>query len=156
MRDPQSNYCRCECTGRPAFTLVTAIFLITILFLLSAYMIGFRVYQEAGVTLDTRGTRAYAAARAGVEWGAYQALRTGPCVTGTTSLALAGTLAGLYCTATVRFKRSRTMRLALVSRYAISRRRRATNLSEWPGTCPNPAPGANYAERQITIIVGQP
>lgn len=137
------------------FTLVTAIFLITILFLLSAFMIGFRVYQDASVSLDTQGTRAYAATRAGAEWGAYQALRAGPCVTGTTSLALAGTLAGY--TATVQLQAS-TYDEAGTSITICNITATACNqpVGVAPGTCPNPAPGANYAERQITIIVGQP
>ena len=49
------------------FSLVTAIFLITILMLLSAYMIGCRVFQDSSISLDTLATRAYAAARAGVD-----------------------------------------------------------------------------------------
>jgi MSHA biogenesis protein MshP len=136
------------------FTLVTGVFLITLLFLLSAFMISFRVYQDAGVSLDTLGTRAYAAARAGAEWGAYQALRPGPCVTGTTSLALAGTLAGY--TATVQIQAS-TYDEAGTNITMCNITATACNqpVGGPPGTCPNPAPGANYAERQITAMVGQ-
>ena len=75
------------------FTLVSAVFLIAILAALSAYMINFRVYQDAAVALDTLGTRAYAAARSGIEWGAYNSLQNNACAA-STSIALAGTLGG--------------------------------------------------------------
>jgi MSHA biogenesis protein MshP len=136
------------------FTLVTAIFLITILFLLSAFMIGFRVYQDASTSLDTLGTRAFAAARSGVEWGAYQALRPGPCALGTTttSLALAGTLsaytATVAITGTSYNEAGTTITICSITATACNQ--------PAAGSCPNASPGANYAERQITSTVGQP
>ena len=142
---------QCRASSQRGFTLVTGIFLITILFLLSAFMIGFRVYQESSVSLDTLGTRAFAAARSGVEWGAYQALRPGPCVTGTTSLALAGTLAGY--TATVQLQAS-TYDEAGTTVTMCSITSNACNQPSG-GSCPNASPGANYVERQITTMVGQ-
>ena len=146
-------------SGRPAprlkrqtgFALVTGVFLITMLFLLSAYMIGFRVYQDSSVSLDTLGTRAFAAARSGVEWGAYQALRPGPCAAGTTSLALAGTLSGY--TATVTLAPS-TYNEAGTTVTMCSITSNACNQPSG-GSCPNASPGANYVERQITTMVGQ-
>lgn len=135
------------------FTLVTAVFLITILFLLSAFMIGFRVYQEASISLDTLGTRAFAAARTGVEWGAYQALRPGPCALGTTttSLTLAGTLSGYTATVAITGT-SYNEAGATVTMCSIT-----SNACNQPsgGNCPNATPGANYVERQITSTVGQ-
>jgi len=135
------------------FALVTGIFLITILMLLSAFMISFRVYQESGVTLDTLATRAFAAARAGVEWGMYQSLRPGPCAVGGTSasLALGGTLSGFTATVTVTGS-AYDVAGATVSMCSI-----ASNACNQPagGNCPNAAPGPNYAERQVTATVGQ-
>lgn len=147
-----------NCTGihgrkhlQRGFALVTGVFLITMLFLLSAYMIGFRVQQDASISLDTLGTRAYAAARSGAEWGAYQALRPGPCAPGTTSLPLGGTLSGYIATVTVtQFTYNEAG--ATVTICSI-----VSNACNQPsgGNCPNPAPGANYVERQITTMVGQ-
>ena len=137
-------------SAQRGFTLVASIFLITILFLLSAYMIGFRVYQEAGVTLDMLGTRAHAAARAGAEWGLYNSLRNNACA-GSTALALGGTLTGY--TATVTCARSPFNEAgATVNVDTI-----VANACNQPaaGDCPNNAPGANYVERQITVTVGQ-
>ncbi len=145
-------YCRIH--AQRGFALVTGIFLITILFLLSAYLIRFRIYQDSSISLDTLGTRAYAAARSGVEWGAYQSLRPGPCAVGTTttSLAFGGTLSAYTATVVVtgvQFNEAGT----IVTMCSIT-----SNACNQPtgGNCPNAAPGANYAERQITVTVGQP
>jgi MSHA biogenesis protein MshP len=132
------------------FTLVTAIFLITILFALSAFMVSFRVYQDSSTSLDTLGTRAFAAARSGVEWGAYNSLRNNTCAA-STSLALTGTLAGY--TATVTCTRSAYNEAGTPVSVDII----VVNACNQPsgGNCPNPAPGANYVERQISVSVGQ-
>lgn len=132
------------------FTLVTAIFLITILFALSAFMVSFRVYQESSTSLDTLGTRAFAAARSGVEWGTYNSLRNNTCAA-STSLALAGTLAGY--TATVTCTRSAYNEAGT----PVSVDTIVANACNQPtgGNCPNPAPGTNYAERQVTATVAQ-
>ena len=137
-------------SSQRGFTLVTAIFLITILFLLSAFMIAFRVYQESSVSLDTLGTRAYAAARSGVEWGAYNSLRNNTCAA-TTALTLGGTLAGF--TATVTCSRSAYNEAGTT----VNMDTIVANACNQPaaGNCPNAAPGQNYVERQITVTVGQ-
>lgn len=151
MINPVQTRIQCRASTQRGFTLVTGIFLITILFLLSAYMIGFRVYQDASVSLDTLGTRAFAAARSGVEWGAYQALRPGPCVAGANSLALGGSLTGYTATVTL------TPAPYNEAGTAVTICNISSNACNQPaaGVCPNPAPGANYAERQITTMVGQ-
>ena len=132
------------------FTTVAAAFLVSILGLLSAFLVGLRVNQDSALVLDTVGTRAFAAARAGVEWGAYDALRNGTCA-GTTSIALGGTLAGY--TATVACTR-RTYNEAGTD---ITVDTIVANACNQPnaGACPNLSPGANYAERQVTITVAQ-
>ena len=57
------------------FSLVTAIFLLVVLGGLGAMMMTFFTAQQQSSALDVVGTRAYHAARAGIEWGAYQVLR---------------------------------------------------------------------------------
>ena len=135
-------------TTQRGFALVSGIFLITILFLLSAWLIGFRVQQDSSLTLDALGTRAYAAARAGAEWGAYNSLRNGACAP-STAVTFGATLAGY--TATVTCSRSAYDEGgAIVNVDTI-----VANACNQPagGTCPNAAPGPNYVERQITITV---
>ena len=65
------------------FALVTAIFVLVVLALLGAGMVALSTTQHVGQARDLLGTRAYFAARAGLEWGVYQ-------VTATASLGAAG------------------------------------------------------------------
>jgi MSHA biogenesis protein MshP len=72
------------------FALILALFLIVTLAAIGAYMLTVsNVQVETGV-MDEQGARAYQAARAGIEWGAYQVLQnpagafaTTNCVAGT-------------------------------------------------------------------------
>lgn len=59
------------------FSIVSAIFLLVVLAFLGAAMVTFSTNQHQSVAMDVMGVRAYQAARAGVEWGAYQVLRGG-------------------------------------------------------------------------------
>ena len=72
------------------FALILALFLIVSLATIGAYLLTVsNVQVETGI-MDEQGARAYQAARAGIEWGAYQVLQnpggafvTGNCVAGT-------------------------------------------------------------------------
>ena len=57
------------------FSLVTAIFILVILAGLGASMVTFSTAQHSTVAMDIQSARAYQAARAGIEWGAYAALK---------------------------------------------------------------------------------
>jgi MSHA biogenesis protein MshP len=59
------------------FLLPAAIFILVILAALGAYALNITSIQQATSTQDVQGARAYQAARAGVEWGAYQVLSPG-------------------------------------------------------------------------------
>ncbi len=68
------------CNGAPrhaqhGFSLVTAIFILVILAALGAAMVTFSSAQHGTVAMDMQSARAYQAARAGIEWGAYEALK---------------------------------------------------------------------------------
>ena len=87
------------------FSLVTAIFLLVVLGGLGAMMMTFFTAQQQSSALDVVGTRAYHAARAGIEWGAYQVLRNpgvgfeAACLLGpTTQNHVAGTFLGTLST----------------------------------------------------------
>ncbi len=56
------------------FALVTAIFLVVVLAALGTFMVSISTTHQAEGMLDLQGARAYQAARAGVEWGAWQAM----------------------------------------------------------------------------------
>lgn len=73
------------------FVLPTAIFLLVVLAALATYMVSLSRTSHISSALDVQGTRALLAARAGIEWGAWQLLRNSSCAAG--SVALTGTLA---------------------------------------------------------------
>lgn len=60
--------------ARRGFALVSAIFLIVILAALGTFMVTLSTVQHTTSTQDLQGTRAYHAARTGIDWGAYQVL----------------------------------------------------------------------------------
>ena len=57
------------------FSLMSAIFLLVVMTLLGAYVVTLATSQQTAQALDVEGVRAYQAARAGVEWGAWQMLQ---------------------------------------------------------------------------------
>ncbi|MDZ4210820.1 MAG: hypothetical protein U1C59_03795 [Methylotenera sp.] len=59
------------------FLLPAAIFILVILAALGAYALNITSVQQSTSTQDVQGSRAYQAARAGVEWAAYQVLAPG-------------------------------------------------------------------------------
>ncbi|MEQ1600632.1 MAG: hypothetical protein ABL885_02560 [Methylophilaceae bacterium] len=63
--------------AQQGFLLPAAIFLLVILAGLGAYALNISSVQQATSTQDVQGARAYQAARAGVEWAAYQVLAPG-------------------------------------------------------------------------------
>lgn len=76
------------------FAIASAIFLLVVLALLGAMVVTLSNTQQIGQTRDMLGSRAYYAARAGIEWGIYQALRNSSCTASSTLPALAGAAAG--------------------------------------------------------------
>jgi len=58
------------------FTIVSAIFILVVLATLGAFMVTISTTQQIGSALDVQGTRAYQAARSGIEWGVYQVQAT--------------------------------------------------------------------------------
>jgi len=57
------------------FSLISAIFLLVVVTLLGAYVVTLSTSQHTAEALDVEGARAYQAARAGVEWGAFELLQ---------------------------------------------------------------------------------
>jgi MSHA biogenesis protein MshP len=57
------------------FTIVSAIFLIVVLAALGAFAVTVSGLNQGSSALDLQGARAYQAARAGIEWGAFQLLQ---------------------------------------------------------------------------------
>jgi MSHA biogenesis protein MshP len=57
------------------FTIAASIFLVVILAALGAFVATVSGLEQSSSALDMQGSRAYQAARAGIEWGAYQVLQ---------------------------------------------------------------------------------
>ncbi len=86
------------------FALVVAIFLLVVLASLGVYIVKISGVQHATINIALQGSRAFEAARTGIEWGAYQALDAGACPAATTLNLTEGGLAGfdvdVTCTTT--------------------------------------------------------
>jgi MSHA biogenesis protein MshP len=138
--------------------LVTAIFLLVVLAGLAVAMVSLSGAQQAGSALDVQGARAYQAARAGIEWGLYQNLRTpGRQCLASSSFALpaTSTLRGFVvtvtCTSTPAPPTAPADSAAALVRYVITAT--ACNLQPANGACPNPSNNPDYVERQIVVTI---
>lgn len=127
------------------FALVSAIFLLVVLALLATMMVSLSSTQQIGQVRDVLGSRAYFAARAGIEWGLYQALRNGSCTASSTLPALAGSAQGFAvqvgCVASGPFDEGGTT----VWVYKLT------------ATATQGTPGAHdYVDRQLMSVVSTP
>lgn len=61
------------------FALMAALFIIVTLAAIGTYLLTVSTGQVAAAAQDEQGARAYQAARAGIEWGAYQVLISSSC-----------------------------------------------------------------------------
>lgn len=132
------------------FSLVSAIFLLVVIAGLGAVAVTVSTTQHQASALDVQGARAYQAARAGIEWAAFQVLRGGAfrttCEAGPANEplgALPGTLAGfavtVQCTHISTTESDRTVRT-----YRIT----STATRGTPAT-------TNYIERQLSATIGR-
>lgn len=133
-------------TRARGFALILALFLIVSLAAIGGYLLTVSNTQvEAGI-MDEQGAHAYQAARAGLEWGAYQVLRASNCPPGPTTLSFgAGFRASVTCTAFL----PETEGGVAISTFRIT----STGCNDGtscPGTA---APG--YAERQLQLTVAR-
>ena len=106
------------------FALVSGIFILVILAVLATYIVTISGLQQTSTSLDVLGSRAYHAARSGIEWGAYQVTNgvsgtpfAQTCATTPNSqvVAMTGTLANFVvtvdCTAFIATERNLTVTL---------------------------------------------
>lgn len=74
---PSSHVVKCRAhtmAFQRGFSIVTAIFLVVVLALLGVFIVSVTGLQVSSQQQDVRGARAYQAARAGIEWAAWQVL----------------------------------------------------------------------------------
>jgi MSHA biogenesis protein MshP len=138
-------------TSQSGFGVVSAVFILVILAFLTVSIVSITGSQRAISAADLRGSRAYQAARAGIEWGAYQALVNGACAGQTSPGMPAGSSLAEF-TVTVRCTASTANEGgATVTLYNIE-----ANACNVPagGACPNAASNnPNYVERQISAVM---
>ena len=125
------------------FAIVAAIFLLVVLSALGAFMLTFSSVQHITSAQDVQGTRAYQAARTGIEWGAYQVLISSSCPL-STSLTAGGTQAGFSIVVQCNSFPSTTEGGNTVSMYQI-----ISTASQ--GTVGS----ATYVERQLQATIGK-
>ena len=142
------------------FTLVSALFVLVVLAALGAALAKISQRQHLGSAAEIDAARAYQAARAGIEWAAFQMLRNpappaaAPACFGTTSFQPPGSLANF--TVTVSCTRTPNSGSVNDGPTALVFYRLVANACNAPasGSCPAAGtPGATYAERQLTSTV---
>lgn len=85
-----------DASGQRGFAAIAAIFLVVALAALGAFMVTFSNTQQVTLAQDIQGSRAYWAARAGLEWGVSQGLAASACPAAAT-LAIEGFSVAVSC-----------------------------------------------------------
>ena len=138
------------------FGVIAAISILVILAGLAAAIATVATTQHIGSALDLQGARAYWAARAGIELGLYQALKTTGCDAATPSSPLSTPLSLDTMAVTVECEvvaTGSTAEAGLGTLYRIT----ATACNLPSGTaCSGMASSANYVERRLTGTVEKP
>lgn len=122
------------------FSLVPALFLLVVLAALGIVAVRMMGVQQQTVVLAMQSSRAYAAARSGIDWSSYQALVNGSCANSTLALTEAG-LDGFTvdtrCSSTTHTEGPGTIRVYVIDAFA------------WSGDYGTP----DYASRRIRSTV---
>ncbi|MBX9816861.1 MAG: hypothetical protein K2X79_02475 [Burkholderiaceae bacterium] len=79
------------------FAAMAAVFLLVALAALGGFMVSFSNAQHLTHAQDVQGTRAYWAARAGLEWGVGRVLQNNACPAPTTNLVIEGFNVAVTC-----------------------------------------------------------
>jgi len=128
------------------FALILALFLIVSLAAIGGYLLTVSNVQVESGVLDEQGARAYQAARAGLEWGAYQVLQAANCPGVATTMAFPADLAGFSATVTCTSFGPETEGGTAITAYRIT----STGCNAI--ACPSAGvPG--YVERQLQLTV---
>jgi MSHA biogenesis protein MshP len=134
------------------FALMMAIFVIVTMAAIGVYLVTVSTGQVAAVAQDQQGANAYQAARAGLEVGAYEVLRTpapGTC-TLTQTIALSQGLNGFHVTVgCTRVNAALESEAGGPEIFVYRLTATGCNVSG----CAPVAPGATYVERQLQLTI---
>ena len=129
------------------FALMMAVFLIVTLATIGLYLVTVSTGQQVAVLQDEQGVRAYQAARAGIEVGAYELLIAPPCTDKTIPFTNQG-LDGFSATVTCqRVDAGESEGGTAIEVYRVT----STGCNN--ATCPMASPGPQYVERQLQITI---
>lgn len=121
--------------------MMSAIFLLVVLALLGAMIVSLSTTQQLGSARDLLGSRAYFAAKAGIEWGSHRVLQGGACAASTTLPALAGFTVVVNCSAHGPYDEAG----------------QAVRVYQLTATASTGTPGAHdHAERQLQAVISAP
>jgi len=131
------------------FLVMAGIFLIVVVGAYVAYLATQSNVQQVTSLDDIQSARAYQAARAGIEWGAYQVIRNGSC--SNTNLTFAGsTLAPFTAAVTCTASGSITEGAATLVVYRVT----ANACNSAP--CPNAGTtSSTYVEREVSVSIAR-
>jgi MSHA biogenesis protein MshP len=134
------------------FGLVSAIFLVVVLAAMATAMARLSAMQHAGDSIDVLEVRAYHAARAGLEWGLYQALGdpTPSCETSASFTPPAPTLSGF----TVKVECESATDENTDPHVVVRRIKSTACYIPRGGACPAPNGSSDYVERVVQITFG--
>ena len=132
------------------FLIIAAVFLLVVLSGLVAYLTTVSTTSQAASAADANSARAYQAARAGIEWGAYQLLRVPAFATACNGAPQTSTLnfgafnATVTCTASADITEGAS---TTTRAYRIV----SNGCNESP--CPSASASATYVERELSVSI---
>ncbi|GAB3248870.1 hypothetical protein [Chitinimonas naiadis] len=131
------------------FALIAALFLLVVLSAIGAFVLTLSTTSQQSNILDFQGSRAYQAARAGIEYAAYRALNGSVC--SNTDLNLGGQMAdftiNLQCSSSTHNVAGNTVTIYQLTATAC-------NLPSG-NTCGPSQRSLNYVERQLSASVSR-
>ena len=145
------------------FLIIAAVFLLVVLAGLVAYLSTVSSTSQAASAADLNSARAYQAARAGAEWGAYLVLHQPPivgvgtlktdCEAGATTKTLApGSLLAAFTVTVTCTSATYTEGASSVTVYSIASN--ACNEATGGGACPNPTTvSSTYVDREVSLTI---
>ena len=139
------------------FTLVSVVFILVVLTALGAALASVSMRQQMGSAAELESARALQAARAGLEWAAFQVLRNpappaaAPACPATTSFSPTGLASFTVTISCTRTPGSGTVADGVTTMAFFQLVANACN-APTSGACPNvaPAPSRTYVERQLS------
>lgn len=121
--------------------IISALFLLVVIAALGAFMLTFSNTQQLTAAQDLNGSRAYWAARAGLEWAIPQVMSTNSCPTATSTFVVDGFDVNVAC-ATATYHEGVTVTIANL-----------TSLACRPGPCGAGAGAFGYVERSVSTVI---